>query len=326
MNKPKVILFFGPTGVGKTALLNRIFSHGAELVNADALQVYRHLDIGTAKPGPEILSRIPHHLIDIINYSENFNVGDFCLRADEAVAGIIRRDKLPVISGGTAYYFKSWLLGMPDTPCSDPLIRSRLEKQWNEKSDDELRDGLRQVDPVSSERIGKGDRYRMLRAMEVYNQTGRPLSSFRIPKTPRDDYMVLSIGLMRERKELYQRINQRVDQMFLAGLPAEVASLRDNGAVMDDPGMKAIGYREWFPKVGDPPLDENRVKELIARNTRRYAKRQITFFSSLPDVHWFDAGDDPEGTHGIIPLIKNFLNNNVSSNSIDQDAPVGDNP
>jgi len=324
-DKPKVILLFGPTGVGKTAFLTRLFAGGVEVVNADALQVYRQLDIGTAKPDSEILSRIPHHLINIIHYSESFSVGDFCTRADIAISGIIERGNNPVLSGGTAYYLKSWLLGMPETPVSDPEIRSALESRWAGKMDGEIRAELQLIDPVSAGRIGKGDRYRMLRALEVYQQSGRPLSSFSIPDIPRNDFQVLSIGLRRKRKDLYNRINHRVDQMFEEGLEEEFGFLRREGAAPEDPGMKAIGYREWFGVPGEPNPDISRIKELIARNTRRYAKRQITFFAALPDVHWFDISEDSDIPEGLLSLISNFLNDKYPG-SLDQEALGGDNP
>ncbi|RKX98465.1 MAG: tRNA (adenosine(37)-N6)-dimethylallyltransferase MiaA [Spirochaetes bacterium] len=309
--KPKVILLFGATGVGKTALLGRMFSQGVELVSADALQIYRQLDIGTAKPDTEILSRIPHHLINILDYSESFSVGDFCTRADEAVQEILQRGNIPILSGGTAYYLKSWLLGMPATPVSNPQLRGALELKWADKSDDELKKELELIDPVSADRISRGDRYRMLRALEVHLQSGRSLSSYKVPDTPREDYQVLSIGLKRERSELYHRINQRVEKMFEEGLAEEVAALRNQGAIREHPGMKAIGYREWFGEPGEPVPDAAAVKELIARNTRRYAKRQITFFSSLPEVHWFDASEDSGVPGGIISLIDDYLKNNT---------------
>jgi len=293
-------------------LVSRLFPDGAEVVSADALQVYRQLDIGTAKPGAETLSRIPHHLINIIDFSEPFSVGDFCTGADDAVRSIVHRDNLPVISGGTAFYLKSWLMGLPETPVSDPQIRSALETEWNGRENAELREELKKYDPVSAGRIGRGDRYRMLRALEVWQQTGRALSSYHVPDTPRDDYDVLSLGLRRERPELYRRINRRVDEMFEDGLPEELASLRKAGATAGHPGMKAIGYREWFAKPGEPEPDIAEVKELIARNTRRYAKRQITFFASLPDVFWFDVGESTDIPEGLISIIDDFLNDNIS--------------
>jgi len=306
-------------------MLPGIIHREFEVVSADALQVYRQLDIGTAKPPQEMLSRIPHHLINIINYTESFSVGDFCSRADEAVRSILIRNRLPVISGGTAFYLKAWLLGLPGTPESDPLLRSSLEAEWKGKGNAELRNELIRIDPVSAERIGLGDRYRMLRALEVWHQTGRPLSSYKVPDTPRDDFNILSLGLRRDRGELYRRINQRVEEMFEDGLPEEIAALRKDGAEADHPGMKAIGYREWFGQQGEPEPDISEVKRLIARNTRRYAKRQITFFASLPSVHWFEVNESNDIPEGMIPLIEDFLNDNAGE-SLDQDAPGGDNP
>ena len=296
------------------------------MISADALQVYKHLNIGTAKPDPDTLKRTPHHLIDIIDYTQSFNVGEFCLLADECVQEILGRGRLPVISGGTAYYLKAWLMGMPETPTADAQLRNRLETQWAGKDDASLRDAVRRIDPVSADRIGKRDRYRMLRALEVHAQTGQPLSGFNLPSEVRTDYQVLSIGLSRDRKELYGRINERVDSMMAQGLSSELASLRENGAKRSDPGMKAIGYREWFRENGEQDSDVDRVRELIARNTRRYAKRQITFFSTLPNVRWFDAGEDTRKPGGLEETVKAFLGYDVSSQSLDQDASVGDNP
>lgn len=151
----------------------------------------------------------------------------------------------------------------------------------------------------------------MLRVLEVYNQTGRPLSDFPVREVPREDYRVLSIGLRRERAELYRRIEQRVDMMLEAGLAAEVAALREQGARKEDPGMKAIGYREWFGEEGEDEPTVERVRQLITRNTRRYAKRQMTFFSSLPDVRWFDAGENIDIPVGLGDTVRGFLEDDV---------------
>lgn len=277
------------------------------MISADALQVYKQLDIGTAKPEAEILSRLPHHLIDLIDYTRNFNVGEFCLRADRCIRIILDRSLLPVISGGTAYYLKAWLLGLPETPISDPILRTDLERRWAGESDEALREEVNRIDPVSAGRIGNRDRYRFLRVLEVYAQTGRPLSEFPVSREPRKDYRVLSIGLRRERTELYRRIEQRVDLMLKAGLASEVADLREQGARREDPGMKAIGYREWFGGEGEDDPTVERVRQLITRNSRRYAKRQMTFFASLPDVRWFDAGKDVDIPGGIADTVREFL-------------------
>ncbi len=304
MKEPAVILLFGPTGVGKTDLLDRLFSGVGEVVSADALQVYKDLDIGTAKPPSDLISRLPHHLINILHYTQSFSVAEFVRLADAAVADILNRGKVPVISGGTAYYFKAWLMGLPGTPEVDPAVRAAVSEKWQDRDDAELKEAVRLVDPVSAERLGDRDRYRMLRVLEVHEQTGRALSGFTVPDKPRSDCRILPVGLTRERSELYERINRRVDQMLDAGLAEEVRQLRNSGARREDPGMKAIGYAEWFPESEggeDPELE--RVRELIARNSRRYAKRQLTFFSSLPGVRWYDMSVEPDVPAGLLEEI-----------------------
>ncbi|MCG8452113.1 MAG: tRNA (adenosine(37)-N6)-dimethylallyltransferase MiaA [Spirochaetales bacterium] len=288
-----------------------MFSQEAEIISADALQVYKGLDIGTAKPSPSLLQRIPHHLIDILDYTQSFSAGDFCDRTQECIQEIHSRGNLPVLSGGTAFYFKAWLMGLPQTPPSDPLIRQRVEERWIHQDEDAIREALFQVDEVSAQRIGRRDRYRLLRALEVHEQTGKALSSFDVPNTPRQDYPILSLGLRREREELYQRIDQRVDAMMKAGLAHEVAELRAGGARPEHPGMKAIGYQEWFPSEDGREPELEQVQNLIARNSRRYAKRQITFFSSLPDVHWFHPEMEIQGPSGMKETVQKFLNENL---------------
>jgi len=281
-----------------------------EIINADALHIYRQLDIGTAKPPAWLLARIPHHLIDICDYTSPFSVGDFCKKSDRIVGEILERGSLPLITGGCAYYLKSWLLGMPQTPPVDISLRSQIAKRWKGRSNRAIRDALYRVDPVSADRIGTGDRYRLRRALEVYEQSGRPLSSFPVSNTRRDDYRILLIGLRRERRELYRLIDLRVEAMFRAGLEDEVRRLVADGARFGHPGMKGIGYREWFGPDGSI-LAPNDVKRLIARNTRRYAKRQSTFFASIPGVIWFELdGDCPPG---LVEALCRFLLTSANS-------------
>jgi len=329
-DRPKLIILFGPTGVGKTDILDRLFSDRTrlkavdgslpcvEVISADALQIYRDLDIGTAKPEADLLSRIPHHLINILNYNESFSAGEFVSRTDALIPQILHRGSLPVISGGSAFYIRSWLMGLPPTPPVNPAIRKKIEEQWRTRRDEEIHAALSEIDPKSALRISTKDRYRMLRALEVYSQTNRPLSDIQVPSQPHQDYRTLIIGLHRDRKELYQRINDRVDRMIDAGLEAEVAALRFQGARLEHPGMKGIGYREWFTQSSPQS-----IADLIARNTRRYAKRQITFFSSLEGVHWFDAAE-PLEISGLRQTIADFLKG--ESNTLDQEAMGEDNP
>jgi tRNA dimethylallyltransferase len=272
------------------------------------MQVYRGMDIGTAKPSPELFAALPHHLIDIRNPNEQFNAGDFVRLADEACADIARRGALPVVSGGTGFYLRNFVLGLPETPLSNPAIRDAVQADLRSRGAGALREELAVCDPASVARINRNDTYRLTRALEVFRSSGRPLSSY--PpigggSVPRDKYRFLLLGLRRSREETYRRINERCAQMFRCGLREEVLRLHAAGYGPGDPGMKAIGYREFFTEEspgGGPEVrwrisaDLEGVQALVARNSRRYAKRQITFFASIPRIKWIPAGG-PE-VHG----------------------------
>ncbi len=299
----KAVLIFGPTAVGKTALLEAPVFKSAEIINADSMQVYRGMDIGTAKPDKGFLGRVPHHLIDIREPREQFHAGDFVELADQLVPGIASRGKLPVICGGTGFYFKNFIYGLPDAPPSDEKIRGRLQAQLEREGAGVLEKRLAEVDPVSAGRINKNDTYRVLRALEVYETSGRPLSDFKVPDEPRPQYRTLLIGLTRGREELYRRINLRVDLMFDDGLETEVAALRAAGCTAADPGMKGIGYSEFFT-AEEQGLDAEALRDLIKRNSRRYAKRQITWFRQLQNISWFS----PEDIEGVSACVDAFIN------------------
>jgi tRNA dimethylallyltransferase len=300
-----VLVLFGPTASGKTAILEQLFSGAcsrAEVISADSMQVYRGMDIGTAKPSPELLAKLPHHLIDIRDPGEQFNAGDFVRMADDCIHDIAGRGKLPVVSGGTGFYLSNFVLGLPLAPPSDAAVRLALQAELREKGAAPLRAELAAHDPVSAGRIHENDEYRLLRALEVFRVSGRPLSSFPRPCSGgtafRPGYRFLLIGLKRHRAELYRLINERCAARFRAGLPAEVRRLFEAGYRPQDPGMKAIGYREFF--ISDDPdgpsanwrLAEDlvAVEALVAQNSRRYAKRQVTYFTTLPGVSWVPAG------------------------------------
>ena len=283
--KNRLLCLFGPTAVGKTDLLHSLCDKGVEVVSVDSIQIYRELEIGSAKPSIEMLELIPHHLINILHFSQPFNVADFVRLAQEAVQDILRRGKIPLLCGGTAFYFFHFLYGFPEAPPSDPEVRQRIEHMKAEKGGEGLREILSQVDPETHSRLAPADLYRIQRALEVYYTSGRPLSSFSRKGPLRTDFNLSIIGLERPREELYRRIDQRVLDMMDRGLEAEVQALRRDGAVEIHPGMKAIGYREWFEaeKAGW------KVSETVARiqqYSRNYAKRQLTFFRSLEGVIW----------------------------------------
>jgi tRNA dimethylallyltransferase len=301
---PPVLILFGPTASGKTEILERLFEGKGfplppELISADSMQVYRGMDIGTAKPSPEQRSIFPHHLIDIRDPDEQFNAGEFVRLAGEAVRTINERGALPVISGGTGFYLKNFVTGLPGAPPSDAALRAALREELRLRGSAALAEELAARDPVSAARIHPHDEYRLLRALEVFRSSGRPLSSYPLSGAGQRDYRLLIIGLTRTREELYRRIDERCAAMFRAGLPGEVKGLLSAGYGPHDPGMRAIGYREFFvePSPGEIRFSEDTpsVQALVARNSRRYAKRQLCYFASIPGVTWISAGDNPAG-------------------------------
>ena len=269
------------------------------MINADSMQVYRRMDIGTAKPSHSVLAHIPHHLIDVVDPCEQFNAGHFVHQADTCVTDICGRKKIPVLSGGTAFYLKNFIFGLPHAPPGSKRIRDKLTIMAQGKGGHlYLLDELKSVDPPTAARLNENDIYRIVRALEVYRLTGRALSSFEVPAIPRRQYSFLIIlppwrqysfliiGLRRDRNDLYDRINRRVEEMFAKGLVKEVKDLISSGYGPDDPGMRAIGYREFFRmQRGCRTLAD--TSELIKRNSRRFAKRQIAFFKALQDVRWY---------------------------------------
>jgi len=299
-----VLVLFGPTASGKTNVLLRLFGglyqRAAEVVSADSMQVYRGMDIGTAKPSAQERARLPHHLIDIRNPNEQFNAGDFVRLANEAIAGIARRGAFPVVCGGTGFYLKNLILGLPESPPADEAIRAALKGDLREKGAAALMEELAAGDPVSAQRIHLNDTYRLLRALEVLRLSGRPLSSFGVSgQSAETSYRFIVAGLSRPREELYRRIDARCAVMFEQGLADEVRKLCDMGYTPRDPGLRAIGYREFFAQEGDEYRllgDIAGIQALVAQNSRRYAKRQITFFAALPGVQWLEAGDDDTET------------------------------
>ncbi|MDR3200817.1 MAG: tRNA (adenosine(37)-N6)-dimethylallyltransferase MiaA [Spirochaetales bacterium] len=309
--KPYAVLLFGPTAVGKTALLEKFWGEAApktglppaEIINADSVQVYRGLDIGSAKPAKEFQREIPHHLIDILEPREQFTAGAFVKAAETLIREILGRGRLPLVSGGTAFYFRNLVYGLPPAPPADEKIRARLEEECSRLGLAAMYDRLQGVDPLSAGRISANDRYRVLRALEVRETAGKPLSALPVPGEMRPDMNFLIIGLAREREELRRRIDSRVDEMFRAGLAGEVKGLIRKGCKEGDPGMRGIGYREFFEALKDGCLRVKDIAEKIKTDSRRYAKRQLTFFKSLPNVRWLR----PEAEKEIRELICEFL-------------------
>ena len=285
------MVLFGPTAVGKTALTEELFSKGFEIINADSVQVYRYLDIASAKPEKELVEKIPHHLVDIRFPWEQYNSGDFCKDAERLIKEINDRGNIPLITGGTAYYFKQLLYGPSSTPESNPKTREEIQRTIDDIGLDKAYEMLMSLDMEAAKKIDKNDRYRISRALEVIKDTGRPLSSFPVSDTLREDIDFVIIGLKREKKELEDRIRKRVDIMFDSGAVREMKALLSMGADLSWPGMQGIGYREWFNAMESGEVNISIIKDMIIRSSIKYAKRQMTFFSSFSDTTWFSPND-----------------------------------
>ena len=285
------MVLFGPTAVGKTALTEELFSKGFEIINADSVQVYRFLDIASAKPEKELVEKIPHHLVDIRFPWEQYNSGDFCKDAERLIKEINERGNIPLITGGTAYYFKQLLYGPSSTPESNPKTREEIQRTIDDIGLDKAYEMLMSLDMEAAKKIDKNDRYRISRALEVIKDTGRPLSSFPVSDTLREDIDFVIIGLKREKKELEDRIRKRVDIMFDSGAVREMKALLSMGADLSWPGMQGIGYREWFNAMESGEVNISIIKDMIIRSSIKYAKRQMTFFSSFSDTLWFSPND-----------------------------------
>jgi tRNA dimethylallyltransferase len=300
-----LILIFGPTGVGKSDFIYSLFGSACEIINADSQAVYKYLDIGTAKPQKSILETIPHHLVDIIDPREQFHVGEFVRSAVSASEDIYRRNKIPIVAGGTAFYLRNLIFGLSEAPPSNEEIRSKLKDECKERGLTALYERLMHIDPQYAKKIGGSDTMRILRALEVYEASGNPLSSFKVPEQNKRTDLFLA-GLQMKREELIERIDARVDRMFEQGLVNEIKGLMKMGYSFDDPGMKSIGYKE-FRAMQKGCLTLADTKELIKSNTRRFAKRQMTFFRSFKGVEWFE----PHEKERFKARLEDFLNQSL---------------
>jgi tRNA dimethylallyltransferase len=291
--KPCLVVIVGPTASGKTELAVRLAERFAgEIVNADSMQVYRGMDIGTAKPSPELRLRVPHHLIDIVAPDVNFSASDFRREAALAIADIAGRGKRVFVVGGTGLYVRALLHGLVDSPSGAGAVRRELEETAQRFGNEALLGELARVDPETSARLHPNDLVRIVRALEVYRLTGRPISQQRSEHGFAGDfYQALKIGLTVERRELYERIDQRVERMIGEGLVAEVQALLDRGFSPGAKALRSIGYRQICAYLaGVYGLDE--AVRLIKRDTRHYAKRQLTWFNTDREIKWVEYSDN----------------------------------
>jgi len=293
--RPLSLAVLGPTAVGKSEFALRVCERfGGELLSVDSMQVYRGLDAGTSKPDREERQRAVHHGIDLALPGEDFSLGDFVRYAERTIASIRERGRLPVLVGGTGLYLRGLLRGIVDAPRRDEAIRARLSETARRHDETYLHRILQRVDPEAARRLGVRDRQRVVRALEVFFTTRRGLSEW-IRESPfgADRYNAVKIGLNMDREALYRRIDDRVDRFFAAGLIEELRGLLADGCPPAANALKALGYRECRAYLAGEQSMENAIA-MTRRNTRRYAKRQLTWFRAEQDVSWFLLNPDDE--------------------------------
>ncbi|OGR03449.1 MAG: tRNA (adenosine(37)-N6)-dimethylallyltransferase MiaA [Deltaproteobacteria bacterium RIFOXYD12_FULL_50_9] len=300
----KIIALIGPTGIGKTKLsLAMAEAFSCEIVSVDSMQIYRFMDIGTAKATHEERQRVQHHLIDIVDPDTEYNLARYIEDAQQACNNIAARGKTPLLVGGTGLYLKGLLEGVFSLPPVKESLRKELQQQLAEKGRASLYSELQSIDPESAARIHPNDTHRLLRALEIFYATGIPWAehqqSYNYGPPLRN---VLKIGLTCDREELYQRINARVTTMIEEGFLQEVQKLLERGYSPDLPSMKSLGYRHLLCFIsGEWSWDH--AAFILARDTRRYAKRQFTWFHKDESINWFN----PQQQNEIFSLINNFL-------------------
>ncbi len=282
-----LLTLVGPTAVGKTVVSLQLAERvGVEIISADSRQIYKELNIGTAKPAPGELARVPHHFIDELELHERFSAGEFAMRANARIGRILQRGRIPIIVGGSTLYLHALIHGLSSVPASDPYARQTLETRLENEGSAALYAELNQIDPVLADKLDPTKTQRVIRALEVFASTGRTLSSFQEQRTPppyQYDVKVLTM----DRARLYERINRRVDHMIEAGLLDEVRNLRSKQYDASVPALRTIGYQEAFAFL-DGNIDAGEMVGRIKRNTRRYAKRQLTWFRRYTAEHWID--------------------------------------
>ena len=288
--KSPLICIVGPTAIGKTEIAIQLAQRlDAEIVSLDSRQIYRGMDIGTAKPTPEQQRAVHHHLIDCVDVDQPFSVAEYQRLGDTAIAEIRGRGKRAMVVGGAGLYFRALIDGLFEGPGADADIRARLKREADEHGTAALHERLRRSDPEAADRIHPNNLVRVIRALEVYELTGQPISALQQQwKMDEPRHSFRAFGLNMPRETLYQRIETRADRMTEAGLIEEVKGLLEQGYPRDCAAMQSFGYKELIDYLdGKRRLEE--AIALLKQNTRRFAKRQLTWFRNDPRIEWFDA-------------------------------------
>lgn len=298
---PKILVIVGPTASGKTRMAVELAQrHNGEVISADSMQIYRTMDIGTAKPTKEEMGGIPHHMIDVADPEEDFSVARYVEMAARCVDDVLERGKLPIVAGGTGLYIDSLLSGRTFAPFSpDSALRGELERELAEKGGQAMLEALAQVDPEAAQRLHPNDHKRIIRALEVYRSTGKTITQHnRETQAIPPRYNALTIGLaFQDRQAMWRRIDQRVDEMVAAGLEDEVRRLLTSGISPKCTAMQAIGYKE-FTQALSGEMTWQEAADVVKLRSRQYAKRQLTWFGRNPNTRWVRWDDPPEFEQG----------------------------
>lgn len=316
-NKIPILILTGPTAVGKTDLsikLAKILD--GEIISADSMQIYRYMDIGSAKIRPEEMDGVVHHMIDIVDPQEDFSVSEFKEKAEAIIGDIHSRGKFPIITGGTGLYLNSIIFDMDfGQSQADPQIRKELEDILKENGLDYLYSILEEISPQAAMRIHKNNAKRVIRAIEIFKSGGN-LGDFSNDLKPNEKYQAHIVVLNRDRSHLYDRINYRVDLMFDQGLLDEVKDLHERGYTKDMTSMKGIGYKEVLDYF-DGLISLEDAKNSIKQSSRRYAKRQITWFKRYPHALWLNL-DEVKSIDDQVRIIREF----VANQSIEEEGDI----
>lgn len=313
----RVIILVGPTASGKTEIALKLALElkntkgivDAEIISADPMLTYKRFNIGTAKPSPEEQKKVKHHLIDILEPDEVYSAADFAKKAKIVINDLLNENKTPIVVGGTGLYVRILVRGIFEAPKPDWDLRKKLEDESAKFGKDFLYNKLKEIDITTAKELHKNNLRRIIRAIEIYELTGKPISFWKKFRQKIDGFDYVIIGVKRDRCNLYARVNKRVDDMIKNGFIEEVKSLLERYKP-DSPAFNSIGYKEMVEFLtGNSKNDLEKVIEKIKRNTRRYVKRQITWFKKEPEIIWIDIKDN-DNSEDIIDIILKIYEKN----------------
>jgi tRNA dimethylallyltransferase len=315
MTNHSVLTLVGPTASGKTALSILLAEKlGGEIISADSRQIYRCLDIGTAKPSPEELKRATHHFINILDPDQFYNAGEYGAQARAKIGELLNQNKLPILVGGSGLYIRAVIDGFFEGPGKDAEVREQLENEARTLGSEILFERLKKIDPISAAKMDATKVRRVIRALEVYCTTGKPISELHSIQESKIPYETAQFGLQWERKALYHRIEHRIDEMIEKGLIEEVRGLLVKGYSRGANALNTVGYKEVFDFL-DGIITKEEMIRLIKQNTRHFAKRQLTWFRTDKRIRWIPVNDETDWNVIAEHLQKEFrsIQNNASS-------------